>query len=344
MISTRAAVKIEPSSRDSGNSLLHAQELETFSSGQTRGSVAASNDIPSSSGSHPTTYAESSNTATAAPINGEITRTSARVASQGTGARVGSNPTGLNGISIFKRSYLKVPMGSSSNGTFSFCKGKAKDDVIGSRLTGLIDRARRTVRGSADDIGWLQRASGMPPVEDGTERFTEILDNIRHGLPQVAKLTGVLADSRQMHGEQEVFIANPDFNLCLFSNHGPLYFVNAKMSFSKMGLACHIAKIHSEASVEKNAREIKEYIEEIYWGSRKRVLLLGHSKGGVDAAAALSLYWSDLNDKVAGLVLSQSPYGGSPIASDILREGQLGDYVNVRKLMEILICKVIKVC
>ena len=43
----------------------------------------------------------------------------------------------------------------------------------------LIDRARRTVRGSADDIGWLQRAPGMPPVEDGTERFMEILDNIR---------------------------------------------------------------------------------------------------------------------------------------------------------------------
>lgn len=32
----------------------------------------------------------------------------------------------------------------------------------------------------------------------------------------------------------------------LFSNHGPLYFVNTKMSFSKMGLTCHIAKIHSE--------------------------------------------------------------------------------------------------
>lgn len=152
----------------------------------------------------------------------------------------------------------------------------------------------------------------------------------------------------------------------LFSNHGPLYFVNTKMSFSKQGLACHIAKIHSEvflvctgvyflclhslkwtfdnqASVEKNAKEIKEYIEEIYWGSKKRVLLLGHSKGGVDAAAALSLYWPDLKDKVAGLALAQSPYGGSPIATDILREGQLGDYVNLRKLMEILICKVIKV-
>lgn len=98
-----------------------------------------------------------------------------------------------------------------------------------------------------------------------------------------------------------------------------------------------------QAAVNRNAREIKEYVEEIYWGSGKRVLLLGHSKGGVDAAAALSLHWSDLKDKVAGLVLAQSPYGGSPIASDILRQGQLGDYVNLRKLTEILICKVLKV-
>lgn len=32
----------------------------------------------------------------------------------------------------------------------------------------------------------------------------------------------------------------------LFSNHGPLYFVSTKTSFSKLGLTCHIAKIHSE--------------------------------------------------------------------------------------------------
>lgn len=101
--------------------------------------------------------------------------------------------------------------------------------------------------------------------------------------------------------------------------------------------------LNNQSSVEKNAREIKEYIEEIYWGCNKRVLLLGHSKGGVDAAAALSMYWPELKDKVAGLALAQSPYGGSPIASDILRQGQLGDYVNVRKMMEILICNVIKV-
>lgn len=72
-------------------------------------------------------------------------------------------------------------------------------------------------------------------------------------------------------------------------------------------------------------------------------MILGHSKGGVDSAAALSLYWPELRDKVAGLVLAQSPYGGTPVASDILREGQLGDYVRLRKIMEILICKVLKV-
>uniref|UniRef100_A0A0A9D912 GPI inositol-deacylase n=1 Tax=Arundo donax TaxID=35708 RepID=A0A0A9D912_ARUDO len=108
-----------------------------------------------------------------------------------------------------------------------------------------------------------------------------------------------------------------------------------------MGLTCHVAKIHSEASVEKNAWELKQYIEELYWGSGKQVLLLGHSKGGVDAAAAISLYWSELKGKVAGLALVQSPYGGTPVASDILREGQIADK-ETRRIMELVICKLIK--
>ncbi|KAE8720888.1 hypothetical protein F3Y22_tig00018040pilonHSYRG00013 [Hibiscus syriacus] len=59
-------------------------------------------------------------------------------------------------------------------------------------------------------------------------------------------------------------------------------------------------------TLEKNAKEIKDCIEETYWGSNKRVLLLGHSKGGVDAAAALSMYWSDLKDKVASDILRKT--------------------------------------
>lgn len=97
-----------------------------------------------------------------------------------------------------------------------------------------------------------------------------------------------------------------------------------------------------KVSVEHNAWELKEYVEELYWGSGKRVMLLGHSKGGVDAAAALSIYCNELKGKVAGLALVQSPYGGTPLASDILRNGQVADK-EMRRIMELVICKIIKV-
>ncbi|KAG6515651.1 hypothetical protein ZIOFF_026080 [Zingiber officinale] len=182
---------------------------------------------------------------------------------------------------------------------------------------------QRTLLGSSVDIGWLQRTKQLPVVEDGTTRFMELLHDVRNGVHCLPN--------------NLVYLLIPG----LFSNHGSLYFVNTKRCFSKMGLTCHIAKIHSEASVEKNSWELKQYIEELYWGSGKRVMLLGHSKGGVDAAAALSIYWSDLSDKVAGLALVQSPYGGCPIASDILREGQVAGQ-EARRIMEFIICKIIK--
>lgn len=94
--------------------------------------------------------------------------------------------------------------------------------------------------------------------------------------------------------------------------------------------------------MEHNAWELKQYIEELYWGSGKRVMLLGHSQGRVDGAAALSMFWDDLKGKVAGLALFQSPYGSTPVASDILRKGQIADK-ETRRIMELIICKLIKV-
>lgn len=265
--------------------LVAEQMTESLSSGHLNLNSTNGSDLGISASANATTEAQQ--------LHDDIRRDALNTSSENAGALVQSTSTNTSqsGISLFQ---------------------------------GLIERARRTVRGSADDIGWLQRDPDMPSVEDGTERFMEILDSVRHGVHRLPK--------------SMIYLLIPG----LFSNHGPLYFTSTKTCFSKMGLACHIAKIHSESSVENNARVLKEYIEEIYWGSKKRVMLLGHSKGGVDAAAALSMYWPELKDKVAGLVLAQSPYGGSPIASDILRPGQLGDYVNARKLMEILVCKVIK--
>ncbi|KAL5662679.1 hypothetical protein ACJX0J_029804, partial [Zea mays] len=194
---------------------------------------------------------------------------------------------------------------------------------VHAKLTRILHRFWTTLQGSCEDIGWLQRTRASLRSVDGTGRFKEILHEIRNGVH-------CLPDTL-------IYLFIPG----LFSNHSPLYFTNTKRFFSKMGLACHIAKIHSEASVEKNAWELKQYIEELYWGSGKQVLLLGHSKGGVDAAAALSLYWSELKGKVAGLALVQSPYGGTPVASDILREGQIADK-ETRRIMELIVCKLIK--
>ncbi|KAL0410619.1 UNVERIFIED_CONTAM: hypothetical protein Slati_3651600 [Sesamum latifolium] len=201
----------------------------------------------------------------------------------------------------------------------------------------IISRVLRTLRGSSDDIGWLQRAPGMAPVRDGSAHFMELLQSIRMKAFVQHPSTDLLRNGVHKLPDSFVYLLIPG----LFSNHGPLYFVSTKRFFSKMGLACHIAKIHSEASVEHNAWELKQYIEELYWGAGKRVMLLGHSKGGVDAAAALSIYSQELSNKVAGLALVQSPYGGTPIASDILREGQVADR-ETRRIMEFLICKLIK--
>lgn len=187
----------------------------------------------------------------------------------------------------------------------------------------LVGRIQFTLRGSVDDIGWLQRIPDLPPVKERTDRFVQLLGLVSNGIHKLPNCY--------------VYLLVPG----LFSNHGPLYFVDTKKHFSRLGLTCHIAKIHSEASVETNALEVKNYIEELYWGCGKRVMLLGHSKGGVDAAAAIAKNWSDLKEKVAGLVVVQSPYAGSPIASDILRKGQIAD-VETRCVMELLICKFIK--
>lgn len=41
---------------------------------------------------------------------------------------------------------------------------------------------QKTLRGSSEDIGWLQNSPGMAPVEDGTARFMKLLEGIRYHL------------------------------------------------------------------------------------------------------------------------------------------------------------------
>ncbi|KAI5331058.1 hypothetical protein L3X38_021184 [Prunus dulcis] len=111
----------------------------------------------------------------------------------------------------------------------------------------------------------------MPGVEDGIARFLELLAGIRNGEHTLPS--------------SFVYLLIPG----LYGNHGIVYFVGTKKFFSKMGLARHIAKIQSEASVEHNAWELKQYIEEFYWESDPH-FIGSHAHGnvtfGVDLNAA----------------------------------------------------------
>lgn len=54
--------------------------------------------------------------------------------------------------------------------------------------------------------------------------------------------------------------------------------------------------------MEKNVIEIKDYIEEFYWGVKKKIVILGYLKGGVDVVVVCFMFWDDLKDKVVGFV------------------------------------------
>jgi hypothetical protein len=112
-------------------------------------------------------------------------RESTEILPQATNAIVTSNRLNLNGISMFQ---------------------------------GLIERARRTVRGSADDIGWLQRAPEMPPVEDGTDRFNKILEDIGYELVVVACFVCFVAFS--ICCLTSCFLLNGCVDLVFISRHG----------------------------------------------------------------------------------------------------------------------------
>ncbi|KAH9321191.1 hypothetical protein KI387_015830 [Taxus chinensis] len=237
-----------------------------------------------------------------------------------------SSTGGQRNISESENTVMNITAPASAINSISSSLGRAGQSLLSIPLNifgGLAARMERTLRGSTHDIGWLQCTDPVTPVQDGTNRFMELLAMTRNG-------EHILPD-------RLVYFLVPG----LFSNHFPLYFVDTKNFLSKLGLTCHIAKIHSEASVKTNAYELKKQIENLYLYYGKKVLVFGHSKGGVDAAAAMAMHWPDLKNKVAGLALVQSPYGGTPIASDILGEGQIAE-IEKRTILELLMCRFIK--
>jgi pimeloyl-ACP methyl ester carboxylesterase len=76
--------------------------------------------------------------------------------------------------------------------------------------------------------------------------------------------------------------------------------------------------------VKDNATAVADIVVRQYKEYGKQVVLLGHSKGGTDAAATCAMFWGELKGKVRGLILLQAVYGGTPLAAELLSNGQFG--------------------
>ena len=75
------------------------------------------------------------------------------------------------------------------------------------------------------------------------------------------------------------------------------------------GITAHKVQIESEASIEDNALRGQAAIE----NAQKPVILMSHSKGGLDILEALRER-EDLHHKIAGWLAIQSPFWGTPVA------------------------------
>lgn len=160
--------------------------------------------------------------------------------------------------------------------------------------------------GCADKIGWIQDV--QPPTHDSTAEFQKLDEAAKAG-------KSILPPDANKY----VYVAVGG----LFSGAAPkeLYFDQNLDALKAAGCKVARAPVDTDMGVEYNAKIVRDTIMK-YAAQGKQVVLIGHSKGGLDSEAALALY-PETRDHVRALVTIQSPYGGSPIADDLLEHPEL---------------------
>ncbi len=162
---------------------------------------------------------------------------------------------------------------------------------------------------STGRAGWLLREPTAAAAQDDTEAFKHLYEAARAGEddPRRVARGRLPADAR----DYQVLLVKG-----LFGNHMPGYFHPAEKHLRRLGLHVRILKVGTDASVATNAQTVRDAVVRSYARNERPVVLVGHSKGGVDVLAALALY-PDIVPSVRGVVVMQSPYGGTPIADDV---------------------------
>jgi triacylglycerol lipase len=156
-------------------------------------------------------------------------------------------------------------------------------------------------KGEAGKIGWIQKA--FPPAKESTAEFESLHAQVKAG-----------KDVMPAEAKDCVFLAVGG----LLSQYAPkeLYFDDNLDALEDAGLQVGRVPVDTDMGVEHNAAIVRQAVLDAAKDGKK-VVLMGHSKGGLDSAAALAMY-PELKEHVRALVTVQSPYGGSPMAQDLL--------------------------
>ena len=174
-------------------------------------------------------------------------------------------------------------------------------------FTGWLREEKRDFRATDDTSAFLERCEGIVDYDDDTTPTGGLPS------PNEANVRALFADQEE---ESFCVLLVPG----LWGHHYPGYYSTVRDAFRTiLGVECEISRVNSEGTVRENAKTIADEIEKMWDETKKkRVVAMGHSKGGLDIAAALALEEKRLEEKLAGFVCVQSPYGGSPIAEDLL--------------------------
>lgn len=145
--------------------------------------------------------------------------------------------------------------------------------------------------------GWLVR--GAPRPHDVTPSFFALYAEARGGRGRLARIAG-----------RDAIIVVPG----LFTERYPFYLRRAAARLRSLGLDVSWAPIDTDMTAVHNAKAVRDAIRAVAREGR-RAILIGHSKGPNDVAAALSLH-PDLAPSVRALVSLQAPYAGTPLADE----------------------------
>lgn len=161
-------------------------------------------------------------------------------------------------------------------------------------------------------IGWLLRSEVISGV-DLTKRFDLLLGRFPPPpSPLREEELGVLPLPEGVHFGSLSYLIVPG----LLTKWYPKYMNQLRGEFKRLNLDCVFSKIDTDQPVRVNAARILHEVRELHHETGRRVIILGHSKGAVDAAAALSIF-PELCPMVAALVSVQGPHGGSALAHDL---------------------------